>query len=50
MYETSAFNAFVMFKDFLNSTLKEHLEGKSLEELNNDNDLLKNAVSGAKKR
>lgn len=50
MYETSAFKDIGMSKEFLESTLKEHLESKSLEELHNDYDLLQKAVGGVKKR
>ena len=44
MYEASAFKDIGMSKDFLKSTLKGHLESKSLEELHSDYILLQQTV------
>ena len=50
MYEASAFKDIGMSKDFFESTLKKHLDGKSLDELRNDHSLLQKSVGLLKKR
>ena len=50
MYENSAFNDSPFGKEFITSTMKEHLNTKSTEELRNDYELLQNALNKSKQR